>query len=531
VNTAATQQLLSTLQTQLGSAFQQSTVTNDLQTSFVKEGGDFSAQDLMGIVVAVAASIATAGAAAAAMGTTLTAMTVPQAMIAAAASGMVSSALSQTVTGEGFSLDRVFEAGAVGALTAGITDGITYNSTTGSLGLTPLDQGLNSLPQNVSTLGQLAGITSVGNALSGTVPQAGAVAAENLPTELAALGANAVISSGVQTAIEGGSFLDNLKTAGVQEVAADVANAIGQAAVYANQNPNSSQLLALNSPGHILAHAALGCAASAALGTDCEGGAIGGATSALLSPQFLGALDPNHDPVTSGQTAMTAGLATLAGAIAAGLAGAKPQGGASSAENEAVNNAVPDFTGFGVTPSTAKGLGIQATVNGYDEQLTDSSLKMAAPFIGAPVVVYFGGAAITGAALAGLYDYGGDYFSYKTGLSVDPPNFNKSFTVGVFAGLAAPLAITDKAVSGASTAEKILAATYNSTVNSGAAYTSAVLTNQNAGLTATVAGGGSFLGGIAKIFNPGVWGNIMNQIIQGGSGPFQSAIQNSTNGK
>ncbi|MDI7067002.1 hypothetical protein QMO17_37900, partial [Klebsiella pneumoniae] len=78
------------------------------------------------------------------------------------------------VSGNGFSVTSMLEAGAVAALTAGITDGITYNSSTGSFGLGNLNQGLDSLPQNTSTLSQLAGISNVGNALTGTVAQAGA---------------------------------------------------------------------------------------------------------------------------------------------------------------------------------------------------------------------------------------------------------------------------------------------------------------------------------------------------------------------
>jgi len=204
VNTAATQQLINSIQAQLGGNFTQSTVTSDLNTSFTKAGGNgFDPTMVVEAVMVVMLSIMTAGAAAAAMGTTVAAMTVPEAMAAAAASGMVGSTAGQLISGNGFSFAQVFEAGAVGALTAGLTDGITYNSTTGSLGVTPWDQGLNSLAQNTSTLGQLAGVASVGSALAGTVPQAGA-AAGSLSEEILAAGADATITAGVQTAIEGG---------------------------------------------------------------------------------------------------------------------------------------------------------------------------------------------------------------------------------------------------------------------------------------------------------------------------------------
>ncbi len=320
----------------MGSAFQQSAVTNNLQTSFVKQGGDFSGAELQALVVAVIASVATMGTAASLMDTTILNLTLPQAIIAAAASGMISSTVSQAAMMNGVSLGAVLDAGAVSAITAGLTDGITYNSTTGELGFTPLDQGLGSLPQNVSTLGQLAGITSVGSQLAGTVSQATASTAADLPTELAATVADATISAGVQTAIEGGSFLNNLKTDAVNDAAADAAFAIGSA----GEDPNS--ILASGSPGYILAHAAVGCAASAALGTGCAGGAIGAAVSSAFTSQISNPTDSDGNalPFTSGESAALTVASMLLGGAAAGVAGANAQAGATAAENEVMNNRI-----------------------------------------------------------------------------------------------------------------------------------------------------------------------------------------------
>jgi filamentous hemagglutinin len=59
-----------------------------------------------------------------------------------------------------------------------------------------------------------------------------------------------------------------------------------------------------------LAHAALGCAASAAEGTGCAGGAIGAASSALLTP-FIGQAVVGSGAATTAQTAVITALAAL----------------------------------------------------------------------------------------------------------------------------------------------------------------------------------------------------------------------------
>ncbi len=107
----------------------------------------------------------------------------------------------------------------------------------------------------------------------------------------------------------------------------------------------------------VISHATLGCAASAAEGTGCAGGAIGGATSAVLAPMIRDALYDGTQTVTytdngNGTIAqatsydntainlITQSLATIAGASAAGLAGANARAGATWAENEVANNAL-----------------------------------------------------------------------------------------------------------------------------------------------------------------------------------------------
>ncbi|WP_296651289.1 filamentous hemagglutinin N-terminal domain-containing protein [Paraburkholderia sp.] len=339
VDQAGTQQLIAQLQQQLGSDFTQTSVSDNLHTGFTKQGGGLPT--FMVMAIALAASIVTAGAAAAAMGATLATMTLGESIVVGAVSGMAGSAASQLASGNGLDLGAILEAGAVGAITAGLTNGITYNSTTGELGIGNLDQGLNSLPQNVSTLGQLAGLGNLGNTL-GQVAQAGSGAASALQGELVALGATATINAGVTTAIEGGSFLNNLESVGTSDLAAVGANFIGSEQSSVTQGltqdlgPGLGQ--AAGELAYLAEHAALGCAASSAEGTGCTGGAIGGAVSAAATPYIGAAIVGSDGAASPDQGAAIAGISMLLSGAAAGALGQNVTGAATSAENEALNN-------------------------------------------------------------------------------------------------------------------------------------------------------------------------------------------------
>ena len=348
VDEAGTQQLLATLSQQLGTNFTQQTLTDHLHTDFVKGGGGLPM--FVVAAIAIAASIVTAGAAAAAMGATLATMTLGESIVVGAVSAMAGSAASQLASGQGLDFGAILEAGAIGAIAAGITNGITYNSTTGSFGIGNLDQGLNSLPQNTSTLGQLAGISNVGTSL-GQAAQAGASTAENLPAQLAALGATATINAGVETAIEGGSFLTNLKGSLVSDGAAAGAFAIGELrpTFMADLGQAGGEL------AYVGTHAALGCLSAAALGGGCGGGAVGGAASAALAPDFKNLIDPSGAALDEGQRAALGAFGTLLGGSLAGLAGQDEQAGATAAQNEALNNAA-DHDADGVVGMLKKGL-------------------------------------------------------------------------------------------------------------------------------------------------------------------------------
>ncbi|WP_144409715.1 hypothetical protein [Cupriavidus basilensis] len=119
---------------------------------------------------------------------------------------------------------------------------------------------------------------------------------------------------------------------------------------------------------NVLAHSALGCAAAAATGGECAGGAIGGATSAIVAPLVRDGLydgtqtvvdNGNGTQTTSynnlGYNAATVAIAMLAGGGLASVLGQNATAAALAAQNEALNNSLsvkivprPVPTPFGV---------------------------------------------------------------------------------------------------------------------------------------------------------------------------------------
>lgn len=328
VDQAGTAALIAGLQARLGSDFTLTSLSDQLNTNFVKRDGGLPSFVIAAI--AVAASLVTAGAAAAAMAS----MTLAESIAAAALSGMAGSTASQVASGDGVDFGAVLKAGAIAAVTAGLTNGITFNTSTGELGLNNLTQGVDSLPQNTQTLRQLANLSKVGNTLSATVTQAAPTAALRLPTEWAAMAATAALSASVQTAIGGGSFLSHLRSAAEGSAAAASAFAIGneQLALIQDFGKVGGEL------AYVGAHAALGCALGVAEGTGCASSAIGGATSAFVTPFLLAGIDPSATSLTTGQAALATALAMLAGgAVGTGL-GLRSHAAAAAALNEAINN-------------------------------------------------------------------------------------------------------------------------------------------------------------------------------------------------
>jgi len=73
-------------------------------------------------------------------------------------------------------------------------------------------------------------------------------------------------------------------------------------------------------------------------GTGCEEGAIGGGTSAALTPFIANAVLDGNTQVSPAQAAIVTALAGMVGGVAAGVAGANAQAGVTFAANEAQNN-------------------------------------------------------------------------------------------------------------------------------------------------------------------------------------------------
>ncbi|WP_244136384.1 filamentous hemagglutinin N-terminal domain-containing protein [Burkholderia sp. BCC0405] len=318
VDQAGTQQVLANLQQQLGVNFTQTSVSDHLHSDFVKEGGGLPTFAIAAI--AIAASIVTAGSAAAAAGVVMTQLSVGSVMIGALG-GMVGSITSQAFSGNGLNFGQILQAGALGALTAGVMAGT---------GLANL-QGLQDLGRTIGT--------------------GGAVSMGQLGQVLEKIVERGVVSAAINTVVSGGSFGSALTSSMISDLGMVGAGAIGVAST------DSSSMLVEGSPGYVLAHAGLGCALSAAKGTGCASGAIGGAASALVAPVVRDALyngkeDSNYveradgtvEKVTGfddpGLNALTAGISTMAGGVLASAAGQNTSGATFAAENEVLNNAL-----------------------------------------------------------------------------------------------------------------------------------------------------------------------------------------------
>ncbi|WP_257010237.1 two-partner secretion domain-containing protein [Burkholderia ubonensis] len=335
------QAMLANIHAKLGSGFSQTTVSDNLHSDFVKEGGAFGMAQLGALVAAIAISIITYGAASAVIGATLgeaggtfaaaTAATTTaegialpavsaglgNMMLSAGIAGIASSVGSQFVGTGSVKWGSAFEAGAIAAVTAGLTNGITYDTNAG-LGFTtqPLIQG--------GTTSSLASLSGVNPAIGNTANQASTSMASTLGTRALAMLAEAGISAGVHTAIQGGSFGAALKSGMVSELAAAGAFAIG----------DQADPLTLK---NIVEHAALGCVAGAVGGTGCESGAIGGSMSAIVSPWSTYAASKTGASEDV-QNAIVASFATFSGGAVAGLLGGDISSGALAAQNEALNN-------------------------------------------------------------------------------------------------------------------------------------------------------------------------------------------------
>jgi filamentous hemagglutinin len=270
VDAASTQAMLASLQRQLGGEFTQETLADHLHSEFVKQGG-FGPEQLLSMAAAVA----------------LSTMGMP------VVGAMVSSAMNQAFSDQGFSFGQVLKAGAVASIMQDLTAGL-------GLGTVSLQAIGNSIASNTVTAQQL---------LQAALQIAG----------------RGLVSATVNTVAYGGSFGTALRGSVVSDLAAVAASAVGQL--------NELHFFGeggLDKIGYVTAHAALGCAASAASGTGCAGGALGGALSAGLNP-IIDATGRIPAPVLNV-------IETLVSASVAGALGFNVQGAVSAAQNETQNN-------------------------------------------------------------------------------------------------------------------------------------------------------------------------------------------------
>ena len=238
-------------------------------------------------------------------------------MVTAALSSMVGSAVSQVASGQGLDFGKLAMAGAIGAATAGLTNGITFDGT--SFGVNSFDTVL----KGTNSLANLAGTNNLGGILQAA--QDGATG--TLAQQAVGVLGTSLVGAGINTAVYGGSFGNALEGSLVAQGAALGANEIG-----ATTEAGSLQ--------NVAEHAALGCIVGAASGGDCASGAIGAATSAAISPLLGKALgiDTNADRASSINQAILIGTAMLAGGSVATAFGQNANTAAQTAQNEAANN-------------------------------------------------------------------------------------------------------------------------------------------------------------------------------------------------
>ncbi|WP_231663616.1 DUF637 domain-containing protein, partial [Ralstonia solanacearum] len=319
-NRAASDALVAQLKANLGLNYTSGTVKDDIHQNFIKEEGPLPSW--VGAAVAVAISIVTAGAGAG--------------LMAIMMAGMLSSVASQVLTTGKVNMGQVIKAGVVAVVTAGLTQGALSALNVSSVGA-------STIGNNIATGNWAAAQSSLGSYLEGAV-------------------VHSAISAGVNTVAYGGSFGQAFANGMVQSAAALGANAIGSEIPGIGMANASASSIALN----VASHALLGCVAQSMSGGTCEGGAIGGAASAVVAPLVRDALYNGSQTVTTvdngngtlTQTthynnatfnAATTALAMLAGGGLAGgglasALGADAQSAANAAQNESINNATSDKT-------------------------------------------------------------------------------------------------------------------------------------------------------------------------------------------
>jgi filamentous hemagglutinin family protein len=152
---------------------------------------------------------------------------------------------------------------------------------------------------------------------------------------------NAAVSASIKTAIQGGSYEDNLKTsletAGIDTVAGWAASNIGQG--YKNGDGALSELQG-QYIAHKVAHALVGCASAAAKDSSCAAGAIGGAVGEAFAEMYGQSKYGTADgaTLTSTQQQEVLSMSKLVTAAVAGVSGKDAQAAVDAAQNAVLNN-------------------------------------------------------------------------------------------------------------------------------------------------------------------------------------------------
>ncbi|KIP17142.1 hypothetical protein KY49_6859 [Burkholderia sp. MSHR3999] len=278
IDQAGTAAELAQLKSQLGGNFQQSTVSDHLNSEYQSDGHNGGVAMVFQAAMAVAFSY----------------------VLGPIGGALATSIMQQEIANGGVSL---------GALAKAV--GTAY------------------LTQFADSALNLNGFNNLGN---GAVAADTTVTLENLGNTAATIAQRAIVNGAITTAINGGSYGTAMLTSTVNDVAAVANNAIGLGST------NTDSLIAKDTLGFVLAHAVVGCATGAALGQGCGGAAIGAATSAVLGSilvdQAGGLQNLRPDQIAAIVTATT-----LLGGLAANAAGQNGIAGANAATSEAINNA------------------------------------------------------------------------------------------------------------------------------------------------------------------------------------------------
>ncbi|MCT7313270.1 hemagglutinin [Ralstonia sp. CHL-2022] len=236
---------------------------------------------------------------------------------------MTTSTFGQLAANGEVSLSGVFKAGAVAALTYGISNGISIDQS-GALGIAEhFGEG--------NTLANLAGAQNI----AGTnLAQAGASGASSFAQQAEAILVMSGATAAVNTAVNGGSFGQSLLSSLASNAGAAAANALGTFSPGIGEvNANSTSIA-----GNILGHVALGCAISSMQGTGCAGGAAGGLAGAVAAPLVGMGLNAPAGGPNAALDMLTVALTGLAGGALAHAVGGNEMAGMTTGENAAQNN-------------------------------------------------------------------------------------------------------------------------------------------------------------------------------------------------